>query len=173
MNCCRFARALLPLIALASLVAAAGCSSSAKVEIPLLFQSLPPNGPDSQVDLYWTPNSLEAWLPLPGNPEKEPDLAGVHIHDTHTLWENVEADRAHSKVADLVVSGQINRKHPREWLLLDLGKQARSLGANGAVITSLRVSGLTGQRRRDDEEALWSDGMTIKVWVYAQAIRYE
>jgi hypothetical protein len=161
------------LIALGLLLAVAGCSSSSKVEIPILTQTLPANSPDTPVDLYWSTKSLEAWLQLAANPEKGPDLAGAHINDTHVLWENVEADRAHSKVADLIVSGQINLKHPREWLLLDLGKQARNLGAHGAVVNSLRLSGLTGQPRRDDTEALWTGGTTIKVWVYAQAVRYE
>ena len=166
-------RRILPVVAVCLLAAAAGCTSSQKVEIPILTQQLPANAPDAPVDVYWTPGSLEGWLRLPANPEKAPDLAAAHIVDTHGLWENLEATHPHSKVADLEVSGQIHLKHPREWLLMDLAEAARGLGADGVVINSHRVAGLSGHASRDDNEALWKGGLTVKVWLYAQAVRYE
>ena len=164
---------LLLLIALLVLTVASGCSSGSKVKVPILVQSLPANSPDTPVDLYWTPRSIEEWLQLPGNPEKAPDLDQARIVDSHTLWEIHKTSRKSSKVADLEVSGQIHLKHPREWLLLDLGTEARRLGAHGVVINSLRVAGLSGHASRDDNEALWTGGLTVKVWVYAQAVVYD
>ena len=171
-SCSRTWKILLPIAALL-ILAAAGCSSSAKVEVPILTQSLPANSLDEPVELYWTPRSFEEWLQLPGNPEKAPDLDPVNIRDTHGLWENFEGLRKHSKVADLEASGQISVKHPREWLLLDLGTTARSLGADGVVINSLKVTSLVGQPDMRSNETLFATGQVIKVWVYAQAFRYE
>ena len=162
----------LPLLVLL-IFAAAGCSSSQKVEVSILEQSLPANSLDTPVEIYWSTRSIEAWLKLPGNPEKAPDLGAIRINDTHSLWENVEASKAHGKVADMEVSGSIHLNHPREWLLLDLGAKARELGAHAVVVNSLQVSGLTGQASRDDTEALFKGGATVKVWVYGQAFRYE
>ena len=170
--CTRSRNSRLLLLALLVLPVA-GCSSGAKVEVPILVQSLPANSPDTPVDIYWTPRSFEEWLQLPGNPAKAPDLNQVRIIDSHALWENVKTSRKHSKVADLEVSGQINLKHPREGLLLDLGTTVRNLGAHGVVVNSLRVAGLTDQAGAGGNEALWSGGVTYKVWVYAQAVAYE
>ncbi|MBU8869499.1 MAG: hypothetical protein KOO60_01375 [Gemmatimonadales bacterium] len=125
------------------------------------------------MDIYWSTRSLEAWLKLPGNPEKAPDLAQAQIVDTHWLWENLQTSREHGKVADLVVMGTISKKHPREWLLLELGNKARSLGAHTVVINSLQVVGLVGQAHRDDEEALITKGLNVSVRVYAQTFRFE
>lgn len=154
-------------------VVVAGCTSSAKVEVPILAQELPPLPAGTRVDLYWTPRSYEQWLQLPADPQKAPDLAAARINDTHVLWENRGAEAPHSKVADLEVSGQINRKHPREWLLLDLGKRARELGANGVVINSLDATTLSGFAQPEGGDALRAGDMTLKVWIYAQAVRYD
>ena len=47
------------------------------------------------------------------------------------------------------------------------------LGADGVIVNSLRLQGLSGHRVRDDYDALWRAGTVMKVWVYAQAVRYD
>ncbi len=154
-------------------LATGGCSSSQKIEIPILYQSLPANSAETPVDIYWSSRSLEGWLKLPGNPKKEPDLTTVNVIDTHGLWENFQASRKHEKVADVVVSGHVNKGHPREWLLLELGQQVRGLGAHGVVVNSLRVADLTGQARRGGPDATFVGSESVKVWIYAQAVQYK
>jgi uncharacterized protein YbjQ (UPF0145 family) len=166
-------RVLLLLSVLILAAALTGCTGGPKVEVPILVQELPARAPDAKVDFYWSQKSLEGWLQLAANPEKEPDLVAAGANDTHALWENRAAGIEGRKVADLVAGDQISLKHPREYLLAELAVKARELGADGVIVNSLRVQGLTGHQMRDDYDALWRAGTVMKVWVYAQAVRYE
>lgn len=167
------ARALavaLPILLLSGL---AGCSGGAKVTVPIKAMDLPALSADAPVDIYWSQKSVEDWLKLAGNPEKAPDLQAARLRDTHKLWENRDTGLEGAKVADLEIVGNISGKHPREWLLLDLGRSVRELGADAVVVNSIRVATPTGHQMRDDSDAMWSDGISVKVWLYAQALHYE
>ncbi len=159
--------------ALIMIILLTGCAGGPKVEVPILVEELPALAADAPIDVYWSQKSLEDWLQLAANPKKGPDLDALRVLDTHALWENRKEGLEGGKVADLVGGEQISTRHPREFLLMELATKARELGADALIVTSLRVQGLSGNRMRDDYDALWSAGTVMKVWVYAQAIHYE
>lgn len=150
----------------------AGCGGD-KVIVPIRTLDLPARAADAPVDVYWSQKSVENWFKLATDEKKAPDLEAEHLNDTHKLWENRDAGLSGAKVADLEASGNISPKHPREWLLVDLAARARELGADAIIINSVRVATPTGHVMRDTNDAMWSDGISVKVWLYAQALHYQ